>query len=63
VQKAGSADHQKVIDALKAGGTPGVLLPEYRFDANGDVIGGPLYIYAYETGAFKLIETYKAPGA
>src|SRR5262249_24855105 len=58
IQKAGSTDKQKILDVLHKQGTPGVLIPEYKFDENGDVINGPLYIYTVEKGAFKLIEQY-----
>ena len=56
VQKAGSVDHQAVIDALRAG-APGVLIPEYKFNQDGDLIGPPEFIYTVENGAFKLLET------
>lgn len=59
VKKAGSEDHQKVIDALRAGGVPGVLLPDYSFDENGDIKNPALYIYKILGGKFKLIEQYK----
>jgi len=36
-----------------------VLIPEYKFDENGDVINAPLYIYTIDKGAFKLVEQYK----
>jgi branched-chain amino acid transport system substrate-binding protein len=59
IQKAGAADRQKIIEALHKQGIPGVLIPEYRFDENGDVVNGPLYIYTIDKGAFKLVEQFK----
>jgi branched-chain amino acid transport system substrate-binding protein len=59
IQKAGSTDKQKILDVLHTQGVPGVLIPEYKFDENGDVVNGPLYIYTIEKGAFKLVEQYK----
>jgi branched-chain amino acid transport system substrate-binding protein len=59
IQKAGSTDKQKILDVLHKQGTPGVLIPEYKFDENGDVVNGPLYIYTVDKGAFKLVEQYK----
>jgi branched-chain amino acid transport system substrate-binding protein len=59
IQKAGSTDKQKIIDVLHRDRVPGVLIPEYRFDENGDVVGAPMYIYTVERGTFKLIEQFK----
>jgi branched-chain amino acid transport system substrate-binding protein len=59
LQKAGSTDKQKIIDVLSSTGVPGVLIPEYKFDQNGDVVNGPLYIYTVEGSQFKLIEQFK----
>jgi branched-chain amino acid transport system substrate-binding protein len=59
IQKAGSTDKQKILDLLHKQGIPGVLIPEYKFDENGDVINAPLYIYTIDKGAFKLVEQYK----
>jgi hypothetical protein len=35
------------------------LIPEYKFDENGDVVNGPLYIYTVDKGNFKLVEQWK----
>jgi len=59
IQKAGSTDHDKIIDVMHKSAVPGLLIPEYKFDENGDVINGPLYIYTVEKGAFKLVEQWK----
>jgi branched-chain amino acid transport system substrate-binding protein len=59
IQKAGSTDRDKIIDTMHKSSVPGLLIPEYKFDENGDVINGPLYIYTVEKGAFKLIEQWK----
>jgi len=59
IQKAGSADRDKIIDTMHKSAVPGLLIPEYKFDENGDVINGPLYIYTVDKGAFKLIEQWK----
>jgi ABC-type branched-subunit amino acid transport system substrate-binding protein len=59
IQKAGSTDKDKIIDVMHKGSVPGLLIPEYKFDHNGDVVNGPLYIYTVEKGAFKLIEQWK----
>ncbi len=59
IQKAGSTDKDKIIDVMHKSAVPGLLIPEYKFDDNGDVINGPLYIYTVEKGAFKLIEQWK----
>jgi len=42
LQKAGSPDKEKLIDVLHKETVPGVLIPGYRFDENGDVIGAPM---------------------
>ncbi len=55
IKAAGSADKQKIIDVLHKQSVPGILIPQYRFDANGDVVNGPLYIYTIANGAFKLV--------
>lgn len=59
IQKAGSTDKQKILDVLHKQAVPGVLIPEYRFDENGDVVNGPMYIYTIDKGAFKLVEQVK----
>ena len=59
IQKAGSTDKQKILEVLHQQRFPGVLIPEYKFDDNGDVINGPMYIYTIDRGAFKLIEQFK----
>ena len=59
IQKSGGTDKQKILDVLHKQGIPGVLIPEYKFDENGDVINAPLYIYTIDKGAFKLVEQYK----
>jgi branched-chain amino acid transport system substrate-binding protein len=59
LQKAGSPDKEKLIDVLHKETVPGVLIPGYRFDENGDVIGAPMYIYTIEKGAFRLVEQFK----
>jgi branched-chain amino acid transport system substrate-binding protein len=59
IQKAGSTDKEKIIDVLHKSAVPGVLVPEYRFDENGDVVTAPMYIYTVEKGAFRLIEQWK----
>ena len=51
---------QKVIDALKAGGVPGILLKDYSFDENGDVKAPALYTYKVIGDQFKLVEQYSA---
>src|SRR5262249_39953802 len=58
IQKAGSTDKQKILDVLHKQGIPGGLIPEYKFDENGDVINGPLYIYTIANGVFKFIERF-----
>jgi len=60
VKNAGSEDHQKVIDSMHAG-APGVLIPQYKFDDKGDVVGAPLYIYTIENNTWpgKLVEQFK----
>ena len=59
VKKAGSADHQKVIDALRSGSVPGILVKEYAFDENGDVKTPALYTYTVIGDQFKLVEEYQ----
>jgi branched-chain amino acid transport system substrate-binding protein len=59
IQKAGAADKLKIIDVLHKQGVPGVLIPEYKFDENGDVVNAPLYIYTIDKAAFSLIEQFK----
>jgi branched-chain amino acid transport system substrate-binding protein len=59
IQKAGSADKDKIIDVMHKSAVPGLLIPEYKFDEYGDVINGPLYIYTVDKGNFKLIEQWK----
>ena len=60
VNNAGSVDHDKVIASLKKG-APGVLVDNYTFDDNGDLIGAPIYVYTVENGAWppKLVDTIK----
>jgi hypothetical protein len=36
-----------------------LLIPEYSFDANGDVVGAPMYIYTVDKGEFRLVEQFK----
>ena len=55
IKAAGSADKQKIIDALHTQAVPGILIPLYRFDANGEVVNAPLYIYTVSNGQFKLV--------
>jgi branched-chain amino acid transport system substrate-binding protein len=55
IKAAGSTDKQKIIDVLHKQTVPGILIPRYRFDANGDVVDAPLYIYTVSSGAFKLV--------
>jgi branched-chain amino acid transport system substrate-binding protein len=59
IVKAGSTDKDKIIDVMHKSSVPGLLIPEYKFDDNGDVINGPLYIYTVDKGNFKLIEQWK----
>jgi branched-chain amino acid transport system substrate-binding protein len=59
IQKAGSTDKQKIIDILHRESVPGVLIPAYRFDESGDVVGAPMYVYTIENSAFKLVEQFK----
>ena len=59
IVKANSTDKDKIIDVLHKSAVPGLLIPEYKFDENGDVINGPLYIYTIEKGNFKLVEQWK----
>src|SRR5262249_19067914 len=59
IVKAGSTDKDKIIDTMHKQAVPGLLIPEYKFDENGDVINGPLYIYTVDKGNFKLIEQWK----
>jgi branched-chain amino acid transport system substrate-binding protein len=59
IVKAGSTDKDKIIDTMHKSAVPGLLIPEYKFDENGDVINGPLYIYTVDKGTFKLIEQWK----
>ena len=54
VKKATGTDKDKIIDVMHKSAVPGLLIPEYKFDENGDVINGPLYIYTVEKGAFKV---------
>ncbi|HVI84863.1 MAG TPA: ABC transporter substrate-binding protein, partial [bacterium] len=55
IKAAGSTDKQKIIDVLHQQAVPGILIPSYRFDANGDVVNAPLYIYTVSNGQFKLV--------
>jgi branched-chain amino acid transport system substrate-binding protein len=59
IQKAGSTDKQKIIDVLHKEKVPGVLIPEYGFDANGDVAGAPMFVYTVDKGEFRLVEQFK----
>ena len=59
IQKAGSTDKNKIIEVMHKSSVPGLLIPEYKFDDNGDVINGPLYIYTVEKGAITLVEQWK----
>jgi branched-chain amino acid transport system substrate-binding protein len=59
IQKANSTDKEKIIDVMHKSAVPGLLIPEYKFDDNGDVVNGPLYIYTVDKGKFKLIEQWK----
>ena len=59
IVKAGSTDKDKIIDTMHKSAVPGLLIPEYKFDENGDVINGPLYIYTVDKGTFKLVEQWK----
>ena len=59
IQKAGAADKAKIVDVLHKQAIAGVLIPEYKFDENGDVVNGPLYIYTIDQGAFKLVEQFR----
>jgi branched-chain amino acid transport system substrate-binding protein len=59
IEKAGSTDKEKIIDALHSTSVQGVLIPEYRFDEHGDVVGAPMYVYTVEQGSFKLIEQFR----
>jgi branched-chain amino acid transport system substrate-binding protein len=59
IQKAGSTDKDKIIEVLHKSAVPGLLIPEYKFDDNGDVVNGPLYIYTVEKGAIRLVEQWK----
>src|SRR5436853_915830 len=54
IKAAGSIDKQKIIDVLHTQAVPGILIPRYRFDANGEVVNAPLYIYTIANGQFKL---------
>jgi branched-chain amino acid transport system substrate-binding protein len=58
IQNAGSTDKQKIIDVLHKEKVPGLLIPEYSFDANGDVVGAPMYIYTVDKGEFRLVEQF-----
>lgn len=55
IKAAGSTDKQKIIDVLHKRAVPGILIPLYRFDANGEVVNAPLYIYTVSNGRFKLV--------
>ena len=55
IKAAGSTDKSKIIDVLHTQAVPGILIPRYRFDANGDVVNAPLYIYTVANGQFKLV--------
>jgi branched-chain amino acid transport system substrate-binding protein len=55
IQKAASPDKAKIIDVLHTQSIPGIMIPQYRFDQNGDVVNAPLYIYAVADGKFKLV--------
>ena len=55
IKAAGSTDKQKIIDVLHKQAVPGILIPTYRFDANGEVVNAPLYIYTVSNGQFKLV--------
>jgi branched-chain amino acid transport system substrate-binding protein len=59
IVKAGSTDKEKIIDTMHKTAVPGLLIPEYKFDENGDVINAPLYIYTVDKGKFKLVEQWK----
>jgi branched-chain amino acid transport system substrate-binding protein len=59
IQKANSADKDKIIEVMHKSAVPGLLIPEYKFDEFGDVVNGPLYIYTVDKGNFKLIEQWK----
>jgi branched-chain amino acid transport system substrate-binding protein len=55
IKAAGSPDKQKIINVLHAQSVPGIMIPQYRFDQNGDVVNAPLYIYTVANGQFKLV--------
>jgi len=55
IKAAGSADKQKIVDVLHSQAVPGILIPRYQFDANGEVVNAPLYIYGIANGQFKLV--------
>jgi branched-chain amino acid transport system substrate-binding protein len=59
IVKAGSTDKGQIIDVMHKSSVPGLLIPEYKFDDNGDVINGPLYVYTVEKGEIKLVEQWK----
>jgi branched-chain amino acid transport system substrate-binding protein len=55
IKAAGSTDKQKIVDVLHSQAVPGILIPRYQFDANGEVVNAPLYIYGIANGQFKLV--------
>ena len=55
IKAAGSTDRQKIVDVLHSQAVPGILIPRYQFDANGEVVNAPLYIYGIANGQFKLV--------
>lgn len=58
IQKAGSTDKQAIINVLHSEAVPGVLIPEYRFDQDGNAIGAPMFIYSIIDGKFRLVEQF-----
>ena len=36
-----------------------MLVDQYTFDDNGDLIGAPVYVYTVEAGTFRLVDTVR----
>jgi branched-chain amino acid transport system substrate-binding protein len=56
IQKAGSADHQKVIETLHSATIPGIFVPEYKFDDKGDLIGSKFLLWTIEDNKIVLLK-------
>lgn len=57
IQKVGT-DKPAIIKALHEGGYKGIMSDDYKFDANGDMLEAPLYLYTVHTGKFDLLANF-----